>query len=77
MNVEFLDDLNVILQNTIKTLKQKLERAPTFLVFGQNCHAKALFVNTLLGQNILPLNGSNWRYVSKSEYLQNTFDTFW
>lgn len=52
-------------QVTIEGLKAKIERAPTFLIFGQNCHAKALFVNSLMGRNILPLNSSNWRYVSK------------
>lgn len=53
----------------LERLKLKLERAPTFLIFGQNCHVKALIVNTLLGQNILPLNSSNWRYVSKLNIL--------
>lgn len=54
-----------IFQATIEGLKAKIERTPTFLIFGQNCHAKALFVNSLMGRNILPLSSSNWRYVSK------------
>ncbi|KAJ8942468.1 hypothetical protein NQ318_017761 [Aromia moschata] len=71
-----LEDINNVLQlvrdikddllnlDTIESLKSKLDRTPTILVFGQNCHAKALFVNYLLGQAILPQFSSRWRYVT-------------
>lgn len=48
----------------IENLNAKIDRTPTLLIFGQNCHAKALFVNTLLGQTILPQFSTRWRYVS-------------
>ncbi|KAJ8926827.1 hypothetical protein NQ314_020677 [Rhamnusium bicolor] len=72
-----LEDINNVLQlvrdikeellnlDIIESFKTKLDRTPTLLVFGQNCHAKALFVNILLGQMILPQMSTRWRYVSK------------
>lgn len=48
----------------IESLNIKLNRTPTLLIFGQNCHAQALFVNILLGQTILPQFSTRWRYVS-------------
>ncbi|KAJ8986249.1 hypothetical protein NQ317_009955 [Molorchus minor] len=71
-----LEDVNNVLQltrdikddllsiDTIQNIKNKLDRVPTILVFGQNCHSKALFVNILLGQTILPLYSQRWRYVT-------------
>ncbi|CAH1979314.1 unnamed protein product [Acanthoscelides obtectus] len=53
-----------ILQSGIDTLYPNLDKIPTFLVFGQTCHAKASFVNLLLGQHLLPCFSSNWRYVT-------------
>ncbi|VEN57692.1 unnamed protein product [Callosobruchus maculatus] len=55
---------DILNQLGIETLKPNLDKTPTFLVFGQTCHAKASFVNLLLGQNILPFFSSKWRYVT-------------
>uniref|UniRef100_A0A6P7GML4 Dual serine/threonine and tyrosine protein kinase-like n=1 Tax=Diabrotica virgifera virgifera TaxID=50390 RepID=A0A6P7GML4_DIAVI len=51
-------------QTDIEMIRPKLDRVPTLFIFGQNCHSKALFVNALLGQAILPLFSSQWRWVS-------------
>ncbi|XP_018566514.1 dual serine/threonine and tyrosine protein kinase-like isoform X2 [Anoplophora glabripennis] len=71
-----LEDINNVLQlvrdikedllniDIIENLNAKLDRIPTLLIFGQNCHAKALFVNTLLGQTILPQFSTRWRYIT-------------
>ncbi|KAF7287483.1 hypothetical protein GWI33_001447 [Rhynchophorus ferrugineus] len=45
-------------------LAVRVDREPTLLILGQTCHARALLVNLLLGQNILPLNSSQWRHVT-------------
>lgn len=71
--MDFLGDLKEIFQVNTDRLKLKLDRALTFFIFGQNCHVKALFVNNILGQNILPLNSSNWRYVSKQDLITILF----
>ncbi|XP_064215585.1 dual serine/threonine and tyrosine protein kinase isoform X1 [Tribolium castaneum] len=51
-------------QDVIDKLHNKLDTVPTLMVFGQNCHAKALFVNNLLDQIILPLFSNQWRYIT-------------
>ncbi|XP_056645894.1 dual serine/threonine and tyrosine protein kinase-like isoform X1 [Diorhabda sublineata] len=53
-----------LLRIDIDRLNPKLERVPTLFVFGQNCHSKALFVNALLGQYLLPLFSSHWRWIT-------------
>lgn len=45
-------------------IERKLEKKPTLLVFGQNCTAKAIFVNSIFEQPLLPLYGKRWRFVS-------------
>ncbi|XP_044741549.1 dual serine/threonine and tyrosine protein kinase-like [Chrysoperla carnea] len=45
------------------SLRKVLDSNPSILILGQNCNAKALLVNYILGQVILPSNGSNWRWV--------------
>ncbi|XP_030756572.1 dual serine/threonine and tyrosine protein kinase-like isoform X2 [Sitophilus oryzae] len=70
-----LNDINHVLQigrdiceqtftDALEQLAVKIEREPLLLIFGQSCHAKALFVNILLGQNILPTASSQWRHVT-------------
>ncbi|KAJ3639900.1 hypothetical protein Zmor_003270 [Zophobas morio] len=51
-------------QDVIDKFKNKLDTTPTLMVFGQNCHAKALFVNSLLNEIILPLFSTQWRYIT-------------
>ncbi|KAG5892847.1 hypothetical protein JTB14_022170 [Gonioctena quinquepunctata] len=53
-----------LLSTGIERLIPKLKKTPAILVLGQNCHAKALFINTILEQTILPFFSSHWRYVS-------------
>ncbi|XP_019866384.1 dual serine/threonine and tyrosine protein kinase-like isoform X2 [Aethina tumida] len=55
---------DIVNQDIIDKLRAKLTRSPTLLIFGQDCHAKALFVNKLLGQPILPLHSKRWRYIT-------------
>lgn len=50
-------------ENVIQSLRKILECSPALLIYGQNCHAKALFVNYILGQVLLPLHGSTWRWI--------------
>ncbi|XP_060515912.1 dual serine/threonine and tyrosine protein kinase-like isoform X4 [Cylas formicarius] len=50
----------------IDRLLHYIERIPTLLIYGQSCHAKALFVNLLLQQSILPLFCSQWRQITFS-----------
>lgn len=72
--VTFTGDLSedIVNQDIIDKLRAKLTRSPTLLIFGQDCHAKALFVNKLLGQPILPLHSKRWRYVSYFNFLPHT-----
>lgn len=58
LNSDILND------EVLRKLELKLQRIPTLLVFGQNCHSKALFVNNILEQPILPENSNNWRHIS-------------
>ncbi|KAF2887681.1 hypothetical protein ILUMI_18492 [Ignelater luminosus] len=54
-------------QEIIGTLQHVLDDCyPAFLIFGQHCHAKALFINYILDQTILPLHSCNWRWVRLS-----------
>lgn len=45
-------------------LQNVVECCPVVLVHGQSCHAKALLINSILNQTILPLFSSKWRWVS-------------
>ncbi|CAG9759907.1 unnamed protein product [Ceutorhynchus assimilis] len=70
-----LNDINNLLQlgrdikkdlsifEPLETLSNKVERIPNLLIFGQSCHAKALFINLLLQQKILPCSSSQWRRI--------------
>nr|CAD7414084.1 unnamed protein product [Timema poppensis] len=40
-----------------------LECHPALVVLGQSCNAKACLVNALLGEALLPLGGSLWRWI--------------
>lgn len=40
-----------------------LECHPALVILGQSCQAKATLVNALLGEAILPVGGSSWRWV--------------
>lgn len=64
--MSFLGEIkeDLLNQDVIDKLHSKLDTVPTLMVFGQNCHAKALFVNNLLDQVVLPLFSSQWRHVS-------------
>lgn len=53
---EFLDDEILKLQNSV-------DSSPAILVHGQNCHSKALLLNKILRDSILPLFSKNWRWV--------------
>ncbi|KAL1493339.1 hypothetical protein ABEB36_011413 [Hypothenemus hampei] len=71
-----LNDINNLLQvgwefkrelsmyDALESLRQKVDRIPHLIIFGQTCHAKALFINLLLQQNILPYNSSQWRHIT-------------
>ncbi|CAH1153536.1 unnamed protein product [Phaedon cochleariae] len=64
-SIQLVDEIKEdLLKTGINQLRPKLEQSPTILVFGQNCRAKASFVNTFLGQNILPSFSSKWRCVT-------------
>ncbi|KAL3289629.1 hypothetical protein HHI36_023039 [Cryptolaemus montrouzieri] len=65
-NLQLGNELNsdILIQDILDKIDRKLEKRPTMLIFGQNCHAKALFVNSIFEQTILPLYGRRWRYVS-------------
>ncbi|ENN74312.1 hypothetical protein D910_12812 [Dendroctonus ponderosae] len=70
-----LNDINNLLQlgtdikrelsiyDELEALSQKVERTPNLIIFGQSCHAKAVLVNMLLQQKILPYFSSQWRHV--------------
>lgn len=47
----------------IENLQNAVESSPVILVYGQSCHAKAVFLNALLSEPILPLYSSKWRWV--------------
>lgn len=49
--------------DVVQSIKKLLDCSPAIVVFGQNCHAKSLFINHILGQIILPSHGENWRWV--------------
>lgn len=70
-----LNDINNLLQvgrdlqeelhtnDALEKLVAKVQRIPNIFVFGQSCYAKALFVNIVLQQRILPLFSSQWRHI--------------
>ncbi|XP_017783066.1 PREDICTED: dual serine/threonine and tyrosine protein kinase-like isoform X2 [Nicrophorus vespilloides] len=47
----------------VDSLRGILDASPAMLVLGQNCHSKALFVNAILEQMILPQFSSKWRWI--------------
>ncbi|XP_022915171.1 dual serine/threonine and tyrosine protein kinase-like isoform X2 [Onthophagus taurus] len=52
---------------TVETLHKVLDNTPAFVVLGQTCFGKALFVNFLLNYKLLPQKlKSNWRWVKIS-----------
>lgn len=51
-------------QELISSLRKIFDANPSILILGQNCNAKALLINYILGQVILPTTGQNWRWVS-------------
>ncbi|XP_019765110.1 dual serine/threonine and tyrosine protein kinase isoform X2 [Dendroctonus ponderosae] len=71
-----LNDINNLLQlgtdikrelsiyDELEALSQKVERTPNLIIFGQSCHAKAVLVNMLLQQKILPYFSSQWRHIT-------------
>ncbi|GJQ66842.1 hypothetical protein Trydic_g18598 [Trypoxylus dichotomus] len=44
-------------------LRDVVKKPPALVVFGQNCHAKAIFINFILNESILPVKSANWRWV--------------
>ncbi|RZB40626.1 dual serine/threonine and tyrosine protein kinase-like [Asbolus verrucosus] len=64
-------------QDVIDKIQSKLDTTPTLLVFGQNCHAKALFVNNLLDQIVLPLFSTQWRYITFKYGLSKNICLTW
>ncbi|XP_069697228.1 dual serine/threonine and tyrosine protein kinase-like [Periplaneta americana] len=52
-----------VLTPLIVRLTSILERHPALVVLGQSCQAKALLVNALLGEVILPPGGRSWRWI--------------
>lgn len=60
------EDLKELLlsKEIFHSIYKVLDCTPTILIFGQSCHAKALFVNYLLDQQLLPLHKSVWRWVT-------------
>lgn len=61
---EFAEDIREeFCDSDAERLHREVQSSPIVLVYGQSCHAKALFVNNLLGQQILPLYSSKWRWV--------------
>lgn len=62
----FLGELRekLLKHENIDAFQQVLEDCyPTLLIFGQHCHAKALFINYILEQTLLPLHSRKWRWV--------------
>lgn len=53
----------------IENLKNAVNSCPVVLIYGQSCHAKAVFLNALLGQPVLPLYSSRWRWVCIKTFL--------
>jgi len=47
----------------LQRLNSILECHPALVVLGQSCQAKAVLVNALLGEVILPPGGSSWRWI--------------
>lgn len=47
----------------LQRLGSIIECHPALVVLGQSCQAKAVLVNALLGEVILPPGGSSWRWV--------------
>ncbi|XP_050314331.1 dual serine/threonine and tyrosine protein kinase-like isoform X2 [Anthonomus grandis grandis] len=82
-----LDDINDLFQlgrdvkrellicDALEVLSRNVKKIPNLIVFGQSCHAKALFVNRLLQQVVLPYFSNQWRHITfmygptKSIYL--------
>ncbi|KDR15870.1 Dual serine/threonine and tyrosine protein kinase, partial [Zootermopsis nevadensis] len=61
----FAEDLKaqVLVPAVLQRLRSILECHPALVILGQSCHAKAVLVNALLGEIILPPGGSSWRWV--------------
>lgn len=61
----FIEDLKaqVLTPTVLQRLGSILECHPALVILGQSCQAKAVLVNSLLGEAILPPGGSSWRWV--------------
>ncbi|XP_066248438.1 dual serine/threonine and tyrosine protein kinase-like isoform X1 [Euwallacea similis] len=71
-----LNDINTLLQlgrevrqeisvyDDLDFLFHKADRTPNILVFGQSCHAKALLINLMLQENVLPYFSCQWRQIT-------------
>jgi hypothetical protein len=61
----FSEDLKaqVLTPAVLQKLGSILECQPALVVLGQSCQAKAILVNALLGEVILPPSGSSWRWI--------------
>jgi hypothetical protein len=61
----FIEDLKaqVLTPAVLQRLGSILECHPALVIMGQSCQAKAVLVNSLLGEAILPPGGSSWRWI--------------
>jgi hypothetical protein len=53
----------VLTPAVLQRLGSIIDSHPALVVLGQSCQAKAVLVNALLGEVILPQSGSSWRWV--------------